>query len=70
MKNIIESQLSEADRTKITGFINDLEAALAGKTATLSADERTRYGSVNRQNKLVVNQARDYRKNHQPDKDY
>lgn len=63
MKNIIESQLSEADREAISKLIADLEEALAGKTGVLTAEERTRYGSVNEQNKLVVNQARDYRKN-------
>jgi N-acetyl-anhydromuramyl-L-alanine amidase AmpD len=61
VKNIIQSQLSEADRTKINGLIAEIEAALAGKTGTLSADERKRYGSVNEQNKLVVNKAREYR---------
>jgi hypothetical protein len=61
MKNIIESQLSEADRTKIIGLIADIEATLAGKTGTLDAEERKRYGSVNEQNKLVVNKAREYR---------
>jgi hypothetical protein len=60
VKNIIESQLSEADRTKINGLITDLENTLADKTGTLDADERKRYGSVNEQNKLVVNKAREY----------
>jgi len=60
MKNIIQSQLSEADRTAITKSISDLETTLSGKTGTLSADERRRYGSVNEQNKLVVNKAREY----------
>jgi hypothetical protein len=61
MKNIIESQLSEADRRAITDSINSLETALAGKTGTLDAAERTRYGSINEQNKLVVNKAWEYR---------
>jgi hypothetical protein len=63
MKNIIESQLSEADRTAINALITNLETALAGKTGTLDESERTRYGSVNEQNKLVVNKAYEYRKN-------
>jgi hypothetical protein len=63
MKNIIQSQLSEADRTTITKLISDLENALAGKTGTLDAEERKRYGSVNEQNKLVVNKTREYRQN-------
>ena len=63
MKNIIETQLTDADRTTVTKAINDLEAALAGKTGTLDEDERRRYGSVNEQNKLVVNKAREYQQN-------
>ena len=63
MKNIIESQLSEADRTAINTLITNLETALAGKTGTLDADERKRYGSINEQNKLVVNKAHEYRQN-------
>ena len=63
MKNIIESQLSEADRTKINELITNLEAAFAGKTGTLDDEERRRYGSINEQNKLVVNKAREYRQN-------
>lgn len=63
MKNIIESQLSEAERTAISDLIADLETAFAGKTGTLDEKERIRYGSVNEQNKLVVNKAREYREN-------
>lgn len=61
MKNIIKSQLSEADRRAINTLIADLETALEGKTGTLDAEERKRYGSVNEQNKLVVNMAHNYR---------
>ncbi|HVE56602.1 MAG TPA: hypothetical protein VNB22_07220 [Pyrinomonadaceae bacterium] len=63
MKNIIQSQLSEADRTKINGFIADLETILAGKIRRLDAAERSRYGSINQQNKLVVDIARNYHQN-------
>lgn len=61
MKNIIQTQLDAATRVAVEKAINDLEAALAGKTATLTEDERRRYGSINEQNKLIVNKARDYR---------
>ena len=63
MKNIIESQFTVAEHTAIKAKITDLETAFAGKTGQLDADERTRYGSVNEQNKLVVNKAREYREN-------
>lgn len=63
MKNIISTQISDASRTKISGFITDIETELAGKTGVLDTDERLRYGSVNEQNKLVVNKAWEYRQN-------
>lgn len=63
MKNIIESQLTETDRTAIDDLITQLETALAGKLAALTEEERVRYGSINEQNKLLVNKVRDYRQN-------
>lgn len=63
MKNIIQSQITDADRTAINAALASLETTLADKTGTLTAEERLRYGSVNEQNKLVVNKARDYRQN-------
>lgn len=61
MKNIIQSQLSEADRTAIGASITEIETTIANKTGVLSEEERRRYGSINEQNKLVVNKAREYR---------
>ena len=61
MKNIIQSRYTEADVTKIDNIITQLENENAGKTETLDADERSRYGSINEQNKLVVNKAWQYR---------
>lgn len=61
MQDIIKSQFTAADRTAIQDLITDLEAQFAGKTVSLSESERSRYGSVNEQNKLVINKARDYR---------
>lgn len=63
MKNIIQSQLSEADRTKISDSITTLETTFAGKTRKLDAAERSKYGSINQQNKLVVDIARNYHQN-------
>lgn len=61
MKNIIQSRFSETNVTKIDGIITDLENEIAGKTETLDENERVRYGSINEQNKLVVNKAWQYR---------
>lgn len=63
MKNLIKTELNETSRGKINGFITSLEAELAGKLVALTEDERVKYGSINEQNKLLVNKTRDYRAN-------
>lgn len=63
MKNLIETQLTQADRDKIDADITDLETQLAGKLSALTEEQRVRYGSVNEQNKLLFNKVRDYRQN-------
>ncbi len=64
MKNLIETQLTEADQTAIDKAINDLENVIKDKLVALTQEERVKYGSVNEQNKLLVNKVRDY---HQTD---
>lgn len=61
MKNIIETQITNTDRDTIGDLISDLEAAIAGKLFALTEEERVNYGSINEQNKLLVNKVRDYR---------
>jgi len=63
MKNIIESKFTEPDVTAMDGFITGIENTIEGKTGHLTAEERVRYGSVNEQNKLVINKAREYHLN-------
>ena len=63
MKNIIQTSLDDADRTKVLDFITQLEGALNGKLIDLSEQERVKYGSINEQNKLLVNKVSDYQKN-------
>lgn len=60
MKNIIQSKFTATDVTEIDSDISALKARFKGKTEILSAEERLRYGSVNEQNKLVVNKTRDF----------
>ena len=63
MKNMIETLLSQSDRDKIDGFIAQIENVLAGKLAALTEKERSRFGSINEQNKLLVNKVREYNRN-------
>ena len=51
------------EKTAALDAITALETALAAKFRNLSAEERKRYGSINEQNKLIVNKVLDYRNN-------
>ena len=62
MKNIIKAQFTENQRTSIKDLVSQLEAAVAGKLSALTEEERSKYGSINEQNKLLVNKVFDYRK--------
>lgn len=63
MKNIIKTQFTKQERDTIKDLVAQLEAAVAGKLSALTEEERSRYGSVNEQNKLLVNKTRDFRQN-------
>jgi hypothetical protein len=65
MKNIIKTRLTQADRDEIDSHISQIEAILSGKLEGLSAEERSKFASINEQNKLLVNKVRDYRQ-HSP----
>lgn len=61
LKDLIQNQLSEADLGSINAAIKDIQTAIAGKMVNLTPDERQRYGSINEQNKLLVNKVNDLR---------
>ena len=63
MKNIIQTQMTAADRAKFDEGLALIESSIEGKMSALTEDERSKYGSVNEQNKLLVNKAHDYRQN-------
>jgi hypothetical protein len=63
MKNLIETQLTAADWDKIDQGIELIEGALEGKTVALTEEERVKYGSINEQNKLLVNKVSDFAQN-------
>ena len=64
-ENLINIHYTEAEKTAVTASLTSLETALTAKLRNLSPEERKKYGSINEQNKLIVNKARDYR-NSQP----
>lgn len=62
INNLNNSHLTNAQVTEIQNAITALENALAMLTITLTPEERRTYGSVNEQNKLLVNKVWDFRR--------
>lgn len=58
--NFESRHFTAAEEAAIQQALNVLETALASKLANLSAEERSKYGSVNEQNKLIINKVKDY----------
>ena len=63
--NLNNTHLTTAQATTATTALAALETALAVVNINLSAEDRQRYGSINEQNKLLVNKTMDYH-NSQP----
>lgn len=63
LTNLNSAHLEEAQITTAQNAVTALENALAVINVTLTAEERQKYGSINEQNKLLVNKVSDYRKN-------
>lgn len=59
--NFDSRHFSAAEKTTVNNAVMALETALGSKLANLSADERQQYGSVNEQNKLIINKVKDFR---------
>ncbi|PKB16551.1 hypothetical protein [Flavobacterium sp. 5] len=60
-ENLNSVHFIAAEKTSVATHLAALEATLMPKVKNLSAEERQKYGSINEQNKLIVNKARDYR---------
>lgn len=61
--NLNNTHLTTAQVTSATTALTALETELAIININLSAEDRQRYGSINEQNKLLVNKALDYHNN-------
>jgi len=60
--NLGRLHLTATQKTSISTGLEMIETALMEVTQNLSAEERSRYGSVNETNKLLVNKVFDYYK--------
>lgn len=63
LTNLNNAHLTQAQVTAAQDAATALENALAVVNVTLTPDERQQYGSINEQNKLLVNKVNDYHKN-------
>ena len=74
INNLNNAHLTEAQMNEIKTALTTLETALSALTVTHTPEERRTYGSVNEQNKLLINKVWDYRQNSphlsQPDLDW
>ena len=59
--NFDSRHFSSEEKTAIQQALAALETALQPKLANLNAQERQQYGSVNEQNKLIINKVKDFR---------
>lgn len=59
--NFDSRHFTAAEKTAVNNAATALETALTAKLANLTAEERQQYGSVNEQNKLIINKVKDFR---------
>ena len=62
-ENLNNVHYTAAEKTAVGTALTALETALTAKLRNLSPEERKRYGSINEQNKLIVNKALEFRNN-------
>lgn len=59
--NFDNRHFSTTEKSTVTTAITAIENALSTKLANLTPQERQQYGSVNEQNKLIINKVKEYR---------
>lgn len=59
--NFDSRHFTAAEKTSINTTVASLESSLSLKLANLTAQERQQYGSVNEQNKLIIQKVKDFR---------
>lgn len=59
--NFDSRHFSATEKAAVNTAITAVETALQNKHAVLSPEERLQFGSVNEQNKLIINKVKEYR---------
>ncbi len=63
LDNLNSNHFTPDEKNDANNAVKALELILVPKLRNLSPDERVKYGSINEQNKLIVNKVYDYNKN-------
>ena len=61
LTNMNSRHFTADEKTAILNHLSALETALAVGLRNLTAEERQQFGSVNEQNKLIINKVKDFR---------
>ncbi|MBK7873877.1 MAG: hypothetical protein IPJ74_26100 [Saprospiraceae bacterium] len=61
LNDFVRLHFTPAEMAQLDNLYTQIENLLAPKCRNLTPDERGQYGSINEQNKLLVNKVRDYR---------
>ncbi len=61
-QNVIQKHFNNAEKQQFSNLLDQLEALLQPKLQNLNEEENVKYGSINEQNKLLVNKVSDYHK--------
>ncbi len=64
LKDLIQTQLTVGDIDNINKALDNIQSIISGKMVNLTPDERQKYGSINEQNKLMVNKVNDVHNSH------
>lgn len=64
LDNFGREHFSDAEQQNVRSLLDSLIIALSPKLRELNDEERSRYGSINEQNKLLVNKVADYQRTH------
>ncbi|WP_024771871.1 MULTISPECIES: hypothetical protein [Aquimarina] len=64
LENLISVTFTEDELNKLTQGIDTIKEVLLGKTVNLTPEQRTQYGRIANQNKLIVDKAKNYMEQH------
>jgi hypothetical protein len=63
LENLNGLHYTAAEKTTVGTSLTAIETALTAKFRNLSPEERSKFGSVQEQNKLIINKVKDFRNN-------